>query len=66
MEETKSDLEKARAIVARRERWVGAPGVLEKNIANAIVEGIALGRKEGLQLALRIIESAVPSDDIDE
>jgi hypothetical protein len=50
-----SDLEKAQRIVAKRERWVGAHGALRENVADAVAEGIALGRKEGLELAARAV-----------
>ena len=50
-----TDLEKAQKIVAKRERWVGSHGELPKNVADAVAEGIALGRKEGLELAAKAI-----------
>ncbi|WP_143596165.1 hypothetical protein [Tistlia consotensis] len=60
-----SDLDKARAIVATRKRWVGPPGSLPEEIAKAVAEGIALGRKEGLELAAQIVTdhaSRLPTD----
>jgi hypothetical protein len=48
-----TDLVKARKIIAKRERWVGPFGELPENIARAVAEGIALGRKEGLESAQR-------------
>jgi hypothetical protein len=45
-----ADLDKARKIVAKREHWVGQSGALEENIVAAVAEGIALGRKEGLEM----------------
>lgn len=50
-----SDIEKARQIVAKRDRWVGKHGALPENVAEAVAEGIALGRKEGLELAAKLI-----------
>ena len=50
-----NDLDKARRIVATRERWVGEPGELEERIAVAVAEGIALGRKEGLAIAAELL-----------
>jgi hypothetical protein len=54
-----TDLEKARKIVAKRERWVGKTGALEENVAAAVAEGIALGRKEGLELAAKLIAEKI-------
>jgi len=50
-----TDLDKARRIVATREQWAGAPGELEESIAEAVAEGIALGRKEGLSIAAELL-----------
>jgi hypothetical protein len=50
-----SDLEKAKKIVAKHAPYVGAGGSLPGNIAIAVAEGIALGRKEGLELAAKLI-----------
>src|SRR4029078_4844402 len=33
----------------------GAHGELQKNVADAVVEGIQLGRKQGLELAIKAI-----------
>ena len=44
-----SDLDKARKIVTQR--WISQPEALKENIAKAVAEGIALGRKEGLEMA---------------
>lgn len=54
-----SDLEKARKIVSKRERWVGQSGSLPENIAEAVAEGIAVGRKEGLELAAKLIADKI-------
>ena len=53
--ELASDLDKARKITNKREVWVDARGALRENIAVAVAEGIALGRKEGLELAAKLI-----------
>ena len=50
-----TDLDKARRIVATRERWVAEPSGLEEIIAIAVAEGIALGRKEGLAIAAELL-----------
>ena len=39
-------MEKARKIVAKRDHWVGKSGSLPENVALAVAEGIALGRKQ--------------------
>ena len=57
-----SDLEKARKIVAQRERWVGKSGTLPENVADAVAEGIALGRREGLELAAKLIADKINKD----
>jgi DNA-binding IclR family transcriptional regulator len=44
-----TDLHKARKIVTQR--WISQPEALKENIAKAVAEGIALGRKEGLEMA---------------
>jgi hypothetical protein len=54
-----TDLEKARKIVAKRKRWVGAHGTLPENVADAVAEGIALGRKDGLEIAAQTIKDLV-------
>ena len=54
-----SDIEKARKIVGKRERWVGEHGALQENIAAAVAEGIALGRKEGLERAAKLIAGEI-------
>jgi hypothetical protein len=53
------DLDKARDIVRRRRPFVGAMGTLEENIAMAVAEGIAIGRKEGLEKAGKIAETEI-------
>jgi hypothetical protein len=54
-----SDLEKARKIVAKRDSYVGKHGAMLENIATAVAEGIALGRKEGLELAAKLIADKI-------
>lgn len=56
-----TDLEKANKIVSKRKRWVGAGGTLPKNVADAVAEGIALGRQEGLELAVKAIQDQIKS-----
>jgi hypothetical protein len=55
------DLDKARKIVAKRERWTGQSDALPENIVDAVAEGIALGRKEGLEMAVKIIGDQISS-----
>lgn len=54
-----TDLEKAQAITERRSPYVGNIGALKKNVALAVAEGIALGRKEGLELAAKLIADKI-------
>jgi hypothetical protein len=54
-----TDLDKARKIVAKRERWVGQSGALKENIAKAVAEGIALGRREGLEVVAKSIGNGI-------
>jgi hypothetical protein len=51
-----SDLERARKIVARYKSFPTGPGGLRDNVAAAVAEGIALGRKEGLDLAQKALQ----------
>jgi 1-deoxy-D-xylulose 5-phosphate reductoisomerase len=57
-----SDLEKAQKIVAKHAPFVGAGGTMPKNIAAAVAKGIALGRKEGLELAAQLIAAKIKED----
>lgn len=50
-----SDMNKARKIVSERESWVGPHGALRESIAEAVAAGIALGRREGLEIARALI-----------
>jgi hypothetical protein len=52
-----TDLEKARRIAQSRRFYVGAGGALRENVARSIAEGIAVGRKEGLERAAEIIKA---------
>jgi hypothetical protein len=51
-----TDLEKARLIVMKSGSFVGSMETMHDNIAKAVAEGIALGRKEGLERAAEIIQ----------
>ena len=54
----KSDLKKAREIVAaERDVWVSGRGELRENIAKAVARGIMLGRREGLEAAVALINN---------
>ena len=52
-----TDLDKARKIVTQR--WMSQPEALKENIAKAVAEGIALGRKEGFEMALKTIGEGI-------
>jgi len=54
-----SDLDKARKIVAGHEYFVGRGGTHRDHIARAVAEGIALGRKEGLEMAAKLIGDGI-------
>jgi hypothetical protein len=54
-----TDMEKARKIANREKFYVGAGGTLRENIARSIAEGIALGRKEGLELAAEAVKAEI-------
>jgi hypothetical protein len=49
------DLEKAREIVRRHGPFVGSMGTMPENIAIAVAEGIALGRKEAIEQAIQAL-----------
>jgi hypothetical protein len=50
-----TDLDKAREIVKKRVRFIERMGMMHENIAIAVAEGIALGRKEGIAMAAEAI-----------
>jgi flagellar biosynthesis/type III secretory pathway protein FliH len=52
-----TNIEKAREIANRAPFYIRAGGSLRENVAQSIAEGIALGRKEGLELAAEAIRS---------
>lgn len=54
-----TDLEKAERIVEKAGNFVGNIGTMRKNIAKAVAQGIALGRKEGMEAAAEIAEKAI-------
>ena len=47
----KTDLDKAREIIRKHVRFIERTGITHENIAIAVAEGIALGRKEGIAMA---------------
>lgn len=49
-----TDLEKAQEIVRGYTWFVGKHGALRERVASAVVQGIALGRREGLQRATEL------------
>jgi hypothetical protein len=50
-----TDLDKAREIIRKHVRFIERTGITHENIAIAVAEGIALGRKEGLAMAAEAI-----------
>ncbi len=55
LDSMETDLDKAREIVKKRVRFIGRTGMMHENIAIAVAEGIALGRKEGIAMAAEAI-----------
>lgn len=59
----RTDIEMANAIVANYRKtkgaWVGSHLELDKNVAFAVAQGIALGRQEGLELARLLIVTEI-------
>jgi hypothetical protein len=51
LDSMETDLDKAREIIKKRIRFVDRMGMMHENIAIAVAEGIALGRKEGIAMA---------------
>jgi len=49
----KDDLDKARVIVAEYGLLIGPAGKLSETVAQAVADGIALGRKEALEVAAK-------------
>jgi hypothetical protein len=54
-----TDIEKARVIAEKNQPYIGAGGSLIPNVTRAVVEGIKLGRVDGLELAARMINDAL-------
>jgi hypothetical protein len=50
-----TDLEKAREIAKRHVRYIERMGMMHENIAFAVAEGMALGRKEGIAMAAEAV-----------
>lgn len=49
-----ADIDKARKIVQKYHSFEGPMGSMRENIAKAVAEGIAAGRREGLETAISI------------
>jgi len=58
-----SDLEKARLIVGRHGLVLAPAGSTSEHIAQAVAEGIALGRHEGLAMAAEAV-AKLKADDV--
>jgi hypothetical protein len=50
-----TDLDKAREIVKSHVRYIERMGLMHENVAIAVAEGIALGRKEGIGMAAEAV-----------
>ena len=50
-----TDLDRAREIIRKHVRFIERTGITHENIAIAVAEGIALGRKEGIAMAAEAI-----------
>jgi hypothetical protein len=55
LDSMQTDLDKAREIIRKHVRFIERSGITHENIAIAVAEGIALGRKEGLAMAAEAI-----------
>jgi hypothetical protein len=54
-----SDAETAKHIAEKNRPYADDSGVMISNVAKAVAEGIALGRKEGWDMAMRVIAAGV-------
>ena len=57
----KDDLDKARVIVGEYGLLLGPAGKQSETVAQAVADGIALGRKEALAMAAKPSKSSQPS-----
>jgi hypothetical protein len=55
LDSMETDLDKAREIIRKHVRFIERTGITHENIAIAVAEGIALGRKEGIAMAAEAI-----------
>ena len=55
------DWKKAKRIVGKRKSRAGKHSTLQENIALAVAEGIAQGRKEGFELAIKLLRDETKS-----
>jgi hypothetical protein len=55
LDSMKTDLDKAKEIIRKHVRFIERTGITHENIAIAVAEGIALGRKEGIAMAAEAI-----------
>jgi hypothetical protein len=58
-----TDLDKAREIVRKHIRFIGRMGMMHENIAIAVAQGIALGRKEGIAMAAEAVSRLKSGND---
>ena len=58
-EDMPNEWEEARKIANRHQPYVGAGGSLISHVSIAVAEGITFGRKEGLELAAKVINAEI-------
>jgi hypothetical protein len=61
--ELKTDLDKAREIVKKHVRFIRRTGMMHENIALAVAEGIALGRKQGIAMVAEAVSRLKSKND---
>jgi hypothetical protein len=62
LDSMKTDLDKAREIIRKHVRFIERTGITHENIAIAVAEGIALGRKEGIAMAVEAVARLADKD----
>jgi hypothetical protein len=63
LDSMETDLDKAREIVRKHIRFIGRMGMMHENIAIAVAQGIALGRKEGIAMAAEAVSRLKSEND---
>jgi hypothetical protein len=62
----RTDLDKAREIVKRHVLYIERAGIMHENVAIAVAEGIALGRKESIAMAAEAVARLLVKEGIAE